>query len=106
MVALLLQARHPESRERRASPASYAFRCDNETMGFSGMKEKRTGKSSVTARPTDAAFWKKARVVIPKTKQTITIGLDADLLDWLRKQKGYQTLINAVLRTYMEAKRG
>jgi uncharacterized protein (DUF4415 family) len=95
------------------------------------MKEKRTGKSSVTtrtdwkrvrslsdpqirralesdpeARPTDAAFWKKARVVIPTAKQTITIRLDADLLDWLRKQKGYQTRINAVLRTYMEAKRG
>ena len=95
------------------------------------MKEKRTGRSSVTARtdwkrvrslsdpqirralesdpearPADAAFWKKARVVIPKTKQTITIRLDGDLLDWLRKQKGYQTRINAVLRTYMEAKRG
>jgi uncharacterized protein (DUF4415 family) len=98
--------------------------------GQSGMKEKRTGRSSVTARtdwkrvrslsdpqirrtlesdpearPTDAAFWKKARVVIPTAKQTITIRLDADLLDWLRKQKGYQTRINAVLRTYMEANR-
>ena len=40
---------------------------------------------------------------MPKAKQTITIRLDADLLEWLRKQKGYQTRINAVLRTYMQA---
>ena len=55
------------------------------------------------ARPTDASFWKKAKVVLPQPKQTVTIRLDADLLDWLRREKGYQTRINAVLRTYMEA---
>jgi uncharacterized protein (DUF4415 family) len=53
--------------------------------------------------PTEAEIWKKARVVIPAAKQTITIRLDADLLEWLRKQKGYQTRINAVLRTFMDA---
>jgi len=57
------------------------------------------------ARPTDADFWKHARVVIPKTKQIVTIRLDRDLLEWFRKQKGYQTRINAVLRTYMDANR-
>lgn len=57
------------------------------------------------ARPTDVAFWKHAKVVVPRTKQTVTIRLDADLLDWLRRQKGYQTRINAVLRTYMEAQK-
>src|ERR1700674_3168123 len=96
--------------------------------GQSDMKEKRSGRSSVKegsdwnrlsslsdrqirraiesdpeARPTDAEFWKKARVVMPAAKQTVTIRLDADLLEWLRKQKGYQTRINAVLRTYMDA---
>jgi uncharacterized protein (DUF4415 family) len=95
------------------------------------MKEKRTGESSAQAhsdwkrlrslsdvqirrsierdpeaRPTDAEFWKQARVVIPAAKQTITIRLDADLLAWLRRQKGYQTRINAVLRTYMDANLG
>ena len=39
---------------------------------------------------------------MPRAKETITIRLDADLLEWLRKQKGYQTRINALLRTYME----
>ena len=59
--------------------------------------------SDPEARPTDAKFWQKARVVMPEAKKPITIRLDADLLEWLRKQKGYQTRINAVLRTYMEA---
>jgi uncharacterized protein (DUF4415 family) len=54
-------------------------------------------------RRTDAKFWKQAKVVLPQPKQTITIRLDADLLKWLRGQKGYQTRINAVLRTYMDA---
>jgi uncharacterized protein (DUF4415 family) len=57
------------------------------------------------ARPTDASFWKKAKVVLPQRKQTITMRLDADLLKWLRRQKGYQTRINAVLRTYMDAQK-
>jgi uncharacterized protein (DUF4415 family) len=57
------------------------------------------------ARPTDASFWKKAKVVLPQPKQTVTIRLDADLLKWLRRQKGYQTRINAVLRTYMDAQK-
>lgn len=60
-------------------------------------------KADPDARPTDANFWKQAKVVLPKPKQTVTIRLDADLLGWLRRQKGYQTRINAVLRTYMEA---
>ena len=55
------------------------------------------------ARPTDAEFWKHARVVVPARKQTITIRLDADLLEWFRRKKRYQTRINAVLRSYMQA---
>jgi len=95
------------------------------------MKEQRTGKASAKsestdwkrlrsltdkqirtaletdpeARPTDVNFWKKAKVALPQPKQTVTIRLDADLLGWLRQQKGYQTRINAVLRTYMEAQK-
>lgn len=54
-------------------------------------------------RPTDEAFWKDARVVMPKRKEVVTIRLDADLLAWLRRERGYQTRINAVLRAYMDA---
>ena len=57
------------------------------------------------ARPTDARFWSTAKVVLPQPKQAITIRLDADLLRWLRRQKGYQTRVNAVLRTYMDAQK-
>jgi len=64
---------------------------------------RRAIEADREARPTDAEFWEKARVVMPKAKQTIKIRLDADLLEWLRKQKGYQTRINAVLRTCMQA---
>lgn len=31
------------------------------------------------------------------------MGLDADLLRWLRRERGYQTRINAILRAYMQA---
>ena len=57
------------------------------------------------ARSTDASFWKKAKVVLPQPKQIVTMRLDADLLIWLRRQKGYQTRINAVLRSYMDAQK-
>src|SRR5579864_8219448 len=102
--------------------------------GQNSMNEKRTGKASAKtpaksltdwkrlrslsdreirnsiekdseAHPTDARFWKTAKVVLPQPKQTITMRLDADLLKWLRRQKGYQTRINAVLRTYMDAQK-
>jgi BrnA antitoxin of type II toxin-antitoxin system len=29
--------------------------------------------------------------------------LDADILDWFRGNRGYQTRINAILRAYMNA---
>ncbi len=54
-------------------------------------------------RPTDEDFWKSARLVIPQPKKTITIRLDADVLAWFRRQPGYQTRINAILRAYMNA---
>lgn len=55
------------------------------------------------APATDEAFWKDAKVVWPRPKETVTIRLDADLLAWLRRERGYQTRINAILRTYMQA---
>ena len=55
------------------------------------------------AHPTDAAFWKTAKVVLPTPKEIVTIRLDADLLRWFRQHPGYQTRINAILRAYMQA---
>ena len=55
------------------------------------------------ARTTDETFWKDAKVVLPRPKETITMRLDADLLAWLRQERGYQTRINAILRAYMKS---
>ena len=55
------------------------------------------------ANATDEAFWKGAKVVLPTRKTVVTMRLDADLLEWFRQQRGYQTRINAILRAYMKA---
>jgi uncharacterized protein (DUF4415 family) len=47
--------------------------------------------------------WSKARVVVPVAKTSISIRLDADLVDFFKATgKGYQTRINAVLRHYVD----
>lgn len=54
----------------------------------------------------DDAFWAKAKVIEPRTKQAVTIRYDHDVLEWFKAQgKGYQTRMNAVLRAYVEAQR-
>ena len=51
--------------------------------------------------------WDKATIVIPPGKDIITLRLDRDILEWLRGQgKGYQTLINQVLRAFYDAQIG
>jgi uncharacterized protein (DUF4415 family) len=91
-------------KEKLTGRASGKELSDWKRLGSLSDRQIRRGiESDPEARPTDAAFWKKARVIIPAAKGTITIRLDADVLEWLRRQKGYQTRINAVLRTYMEA---
>jgi uncharacterized protein (DUF4415 family) len=55
------------------------------------------------AHPTDEDFWKDAKIVLPARKEVVTMRLDADLLEWFRQQRGYQTRINAILRSYMKA---
>ena len=52
--------------------------------------------------------WLKDAVVVrpARPKRQTTIRFDADLLDWFKAQgKGYQTLMNAVLRAYYDAHR-
>ena len=54
----------------------------------------------------DERFWKNAKVRLPETKTGVYIRLDADILDWLKGQgRGYQTRINAILRSYYNAHR-
>ncbi len=50
------------------------------------------------------SFWKSAGLVMPEPKDRLTIRVDHDVVQWLKKNgPGYQTRINAILRSYMEA---
>jgi uncharacterized protein (DUF4415 family) len=54
--------------------------------------------------PLGPDFWKNAKVWRPRgNKDSVTLRIDHDVLEWFKKPgKGYQTRINAVLRTYVE----
>ena len=50
--------------------------------------------------------WSRAEFVEVPPKKAISVRLDADVLEFFKSQgKGYQTRMNAVLRSYMEAMR-
>jgi len=50
------------------------------------------------------AVWLKAATELPHTKQQITLRIDAEVLDFFKHAgKRYQSRINAVLRSYVEA---
>lgn len=52
----------------------------------------------------DEVFFKNAKLVLPEPKTAVSIRLDKDVLAWFKKQGGgYQTKINAVLKTYVKA---
>jgi uncharacterized protein (DUF4415 family) len=50
------------------------------------------------------SFWKTAKLTMPAPKDRLTIRVDHDVVEWLKKGgSGYQTRINAILRSYMMA---
>lgn len=53
----------------------------------------------------DDAFWANAKVSFPDQPKTlVSMRYDTDLLEWFRGHgKGYQTRMNAVLRSFYEA---
>ena len=68
--------------------------------------EKAVAEDPDAAPILDDKFWKNARLVWPEKKIPMTVRLDRDVLIWFRSYgKGYQTRINAVLRSYMQAHR-
>jgi uncharacterized protein (DUF4415 family) len=49
--------------------------------------------------------WDNVTVEMPQPKAVLNIRIDKDVLEYFRKKgKGYQTLINAVLRSYVKRK--
>lgn len=51
---------------------------------------------------TDEEFWSGAQVLFPTKKTHLSIRLDDDIISWFKQfGRGYQTKINAVLRSYI-----
>lgn len=80
------------------------------TAGKAGSDWRRAARARVPGgRDSDDAIgpvdikWATTELPMPSRKAHTTLRLDADLLDWFRAQgRGYQTRINAVLRSYYE----
>ena len=54
----------------------------------------------------DESFLTRPLVELPKKKELVSIRLDYDVVQWFRgKGRGYQTKINSLLRTYVDAQR-
>ena len=52
-------------------------------------------------------FWRDAKVVMPRAKKAVSLRIDADVLDWFKARgPGYLSRMNAVLRSFVNAKRG
>ncbi|MEI2770326.1 MAG: BrnA antitoxin family protein [Candidatus Competibacter sp.] len=76
---------------------------DKTDLGMSHAEAMRRRHADADA-PKPYAGWENTITVgLPEPKEQITLRLDRDVLRWFRtKGKGYQTLINAVLRGYYE----
>lgn len=54
--------------------------------------------------PLDNEFWEKAVLIPAPGKERLTLRLDNYVIDWFKRRgRGYQSRINAVLRSYVEA---
>jgi uncharacterized protein (DUF4415 family) len=52
-------------------------------------------------------FWADAELVMPKSKKSVHLRVDADVLTFFKAQgKGHLTRMNAVLKAYVEAHKG
>ncbi len=72
------------------------------------MSERKL-EDAIASDPDEAGMsldWSRATVVMPKPKVVLNMRVDSDVLDYFKTQgKGYQTLINAVLRSYVDQKK-
>ncbi len=67
------------------------------------MPESKIDVSEISELSTD--FFANATLRLPEPKKAISLRIDSDILAWYRKQgTGYQTVMNAVLRLYMQAR--
>ena len=54
----------------------------------------------------DETFWREARLVEPDRTEQISLRVRSSVLQWFKRPgKGYQTRMNRVLETYVQAQR-
>lgn len=66
-------------------------------------------EQDISSDPDEARMvvdWDKVSIELPKPKADLHMRVDRDVLDWFKRRgKGYQTRINAVLRSYVDRMR-
>lgn len=68
---------------------------------------KTRTRADAPVREIDEDFWKNAHMVMPPPgKTSVHLRVDSDVLEWFREQgSGHLSRMNAVLRSFMEARR-
>ena len=92
---------------RRSAPAQRKTKTDwarVDALGEADLDE--AARADPDALPTDAEFWRDAKLVMPERKIPVSLRLDRDVVDWFKSHgRGYQSRINAVLRSYVNARK-
>jgi uncharacterized protein (DUF4415 family) len=71
------------------------------------LRHRKIDFSDIPASAADAAWTRAVAPEASENKQSVTLRLDRDVLEFFRKAgKRYQTRINSVLRAYMHAHDG
>ena len=77
-----------------------------DAMSEQKLQEAREADPTAALSPAPEE-WDSLILDIPLTKEPISLRLDADVIAWFKSTgKGYQKLMNSVLRTYMKAHQG
>lgn len=75
-------------------------------IAMSGAEAERRAAADPDAGVISPGFWDNAKLMMPETKQQITLRLDPEVIRFFKATgKGYQSRMGAVLRSYVEAKR-
>ncbi len=93
-------------RERQTNVKKRNLKTESRTdwKRVDAMKDEDVDLSDIPELDDD--FFKNAVLDLPKPKATVTLRVDSDVIEWYRaKGKGYQTLINAVLKGWAEQHR-
>ena len=63
-------------------------------------------EASIDVEEEGMPIWDSMIIDFPQPKRQLTVRFDGDIIDWFKAQgPGYQTRMNAVLRSYVAAKK-